>query len=109
MVCWPVFADQFTVCKYVCEVWGVGRRLDAEVRREQVAARVGEVMESEEVRSSAARWKAVAEEAAGAGGSSHENLLGAVAALGSARSTPPRHEEIGWEECVCVVFEGLLR
>ncbi|KAG0522680.1 hypothetical protein BDA96_07G058500 [Sorghum bicolor] len=78
MVCWPVFADQFTVCKYVCEVWGVGRRLDAEVRREQVAARVGEVMESEEVRSSAARWKAVAEEAAGAGGSSHENLLGAT-------------------------------
>ena len=37
MVCWPVFADQLTICKYACEVWGVGRRLDAEVRREQVA------------------------------------------------------------------------
>jgi len=82
MVCWPVFADQFTICKYACEVWGVGRRLDAEVRREHVAARIGEVMESEEVRRRAARWKAVAEEAAGAGGSSHENLLGVVEALG---------------------------
>ncbi|XP_066325930.1 7-deoxyloganetin glucosyltransferase-like [Miscanthus floridulus] len=82
MVCWPVFADQFTVCKYACEVWGVGRRLDAEVRREQVAAHVGEVMESVEVRRSAARWKAVAEEAAGAGGSSQENLLAVVEALG---------------------------
>ena len=77
-----MFADQFTVCKYACEVWGVGRRLDAEVRGEQVAARVGEVMESVEVRRSAARWKAMAEEAAGAGGSSHENLLAVIEALG---------------------------
>jgi hypothetical protein len=82
MVCWPVFADQFTICKYACEVWGVGRRLGAEVRREQVASRVGEVMESVEVQRSTARWKAVAEEAAGAGGSSHENLLAVVEALG---------------------------
>ena len=23
MVCWPVFADQLTICKYAGEVWGV--------------------------------------------------------------------------------------
>ncbi|KAF8713008.1 hypothetical protein HU200_028798 [Digitaria exilis] len=64
MVGWPVFADQFTICKYVCEVWGVGLRLDAEVRREQVAGHVNEAMESDEIRRSAARWKAEAEAAA---------------------------------------------
>lgn len=60
---------------------GVGHRLDTEVRREQVAAHVGEVMESVEVRRNVTRWKAMAEEAAGVGGSSHENLLGLVEAL----------------------------
>ena len=28
MVCWPGFADQYTNCKYACEVWGVDVRLD---------------------------------------------------------------------------------
>ncbi|CAO2205892.1 unnamed protein product [Urochloa humidicola] len=82
MVCWPVFADQFTICKYACQVWGVGVRLDAEVRREQVAGRVGEAMGSEGIRRSAARWKAEAEVAAGRGGSSRENLLSLIRALG---------------------------
>ncbi|CAO2200628.1 unnamed protein product [Urochloa humidicola] len=82
MVCWPVFADQFTICKYACEVWGVGIRLDEEVSREQVAGHVGEVKESEGIRRNAARWKAEAEAAAGRGGSSHENLLSLVRALG---------------------------
>nr|CAB3482272.1 unnamed protein product [Digitaria exilis] len=81
MVGWPVFADQFTICKYVCEVWGVGLRLDAEVRREQVAGHVNEAMESDEIRRSAARWKAEAEAAASPGGSSYENLLCLVKAL----------------------------
>ncbi|PVH36322.1 hypothetical protein PAHAL_6G047200 [Panicum hallii] len=81
MVCWPVFADQYTNRKYACELWGVGLRLDEEVRREQVAGRVREAMESEEMRKSAARWKAEAEAAACPGGSSRENLLGLVKAL----------------------------
>ncbi|RLN04213.1 7-deoxyloganetin glucosyltransferase-like [Panicum miliaceum] len=81
MVCWPVFADQYVNRKYACELWGIGLRLDEEVRREQVAGRVREAMESEEMRKSAARWKAEAEAAACPGGSSHENLLGLVKAL----------------------------
>ncbi|XP_062194607.1 7-deoxyloganetin glucosyltransferase-like [Phragmites australis] len=83
MVCWPGFADQCTNCKYACEVWGVGVRLDAEVRREQVAMHVREAMGSEEMLASAARWKTEAEAASCPGGSSHENLLGMVRALSS--------------------------
>lgn len=85
MVCWPGFSDQYTNCKYACEVWGVGVRLEPEVEREQVAMRVRKVMASEEMRKSAARWKEAAEAAAGPGGSSRENLLSMVRAL----SRPP--------------------
>ncbi|XP_052165072.1 7-deoxyloganetin glucosyltransferase-like [Oryza glaberrima] len=76
MVCWPVFADQYTNCKYACEAWGVGVRLDAEVRREQVAG-------AEEMRRAAARWKAQAEAAARRGGSSYENLQSMVEVINS--------------------------
>ncbi|WVZ76882.1 hypothetical protein U9M48_024804 [Paspalum notatum var. saurae] len=85
MVCWPGFADQYTNCRYVCEAWGIGVRLDAEVKREQVAERVRATMASEEMRRDAAKWKAEAEAAAaGPGGSSYQNLLAMVGALGSA-------------------------
>ncbi|RLN09546.1 7-deoxyloganetin glucosyltransferase-like [Panicum miliaceum] len=83
MACWPVFADQYTNCRYACEAWGVGVRVDAEVRREQVAERVREVMASEEMRRNASRWKAEAAAAAGPGGSSYENLLAMVRSLSS--------------------------
>lgn len=86
MVCWPGFADQYTNCKYACEVWGVGLRLDAEVRREQVAGHVRQAMEAEEMRRSAARWKAKAEEAARPAGSSYENLQSMVEAFNSLNS-----------------------
>ncbi|KAL6840800.1 hypothetical protein ACP4OV_029326 [Aristida adscensionis] len=82
MVCWPVFADQYTNCKYACDIWRVGLRLDAEVRREQVAAHVGAAMEGDEVQRNAARWKVEAEQTTCPGGSSYENLLGLVKALG---------------------------
>ncbi|TVU32577.1 hypothetical protein EJB05_24311, partial [Eragrostis curvula] len=87
MVCWPGFADQYTNCKYVCEVWGVGVRLDAEVRREQVAMHIREAMGIEKIRASVARWKAAAEAAVCLGGSSYENLLSMVRALGSLPSS----------------------
>lgn len=83
MVCWPGFADQFTNCKCVCEVWGVGLRLDAEVKREQVAGHVRKAMEAEEMRRSAVAWKAKAAEAVSPGGSSFENLQSMVKALNS--------------------------
>ncbi|KAL6660834.1 hypothetical protein ACP70R_000218 [Stipagrostis hirtigluma subsp. patula] len=92
MVCWPGFADQFTNCKYACEVWGAGVRLDAEVRREQVAMHVREAMANAEMRASVARWKAEAEAAACPGGSSYENLQSMVRALSSSSSDDRRAE-----------------
>ncbi|EMS35643.1 UDP-glycosyltransferase 85A3 [Triticum urartu] len=83
MVCWPGFADQYTNCKYACEVWGVGLRLDDEVRREQVASHVGHAMKAEDMRGSAAAWKVKAEEAVAPGGMSWENLRSMVRELGS--------------------------
>uniref|UniRef100_A0ACD5ZXJ5 Uncharacterized protein n=1 Tax=Avena sativa TaxID=4498 RepID=A0ACD5ZXJ5_AVESA len=83
MVCWPGFADQYTNCKYVCQVWGVGLRLDDEVTREQVAGHVRQAMDSEEMRRSARGWKAKAKAAAAPGGSSYENLQSMVTALAS--------------------------
>ncbi|CAM0876048.1 unnamed protein product [Alopecurus aequalis] len=81
MVCWPGFADQYTNCKYACEVWGVGLRLDDGVRREQVAGHVRQAMEAEEIRRSAAGWKARAAKAAAPGGSSYQNLQSMVNAM----------------------------
>ncbi|PAN05255.1 hypothetical protein PAHAL_1G125300 [Panicum hallii] len=83
MVCWPGFSDQYTNCKYACEVWGVGVRLDEEVRREQVAAHVREAMGSEVMRRAAAKRKEEAETATSPGGSSSENLLSMVRELSS--------------------------
>ncbi|KAJ1267731.1 hypothetical protein BS78_07G080100 [Paspalum vaginatum] len=86
MVCWPAFADGYTNCKYACEVWGVGVRLEAEVSRELVASRIVSVMESEGMRTRAARWKAEAEKAVCPGGSSYESLHSLMEALGGAVS-----------------------
>ncbi|CAL5058848.1 unnamed protein product [Urochloa decumbens] len=88
MACWPGFADQYTNCRCVCEARGVGVRLDAEVRREQVAQRVREVMASDEMRRNAARWRAEAAAATGPGGSSHDNLLAMVTALTADQPIP---------------------
>ncbi|KAF0902711.1 hypothetical protein E2562_019062 [Oryza meyeriana var. granulata] len=78
MICWPGFADQYINSRYVRDEWGIGLRLDEELRREQVAAHVEELMgggdRGEEMRRNAAKWKAVAEAAAAKGGSSYDSL-----------------------------------
>jgi hypothetical protein len=85
MLCWPGFADQYINCRYACEEWGIGLRLDETLRREQVTAHVKELMggggggdtddRAREMRRRAAEWKAKAEAAATApGGSSYESL-----------------------------------
>uniref|UniRef100_A0ACD5VCR5 Uncharacterized protein n=1 Tax=Avena sativa TaxID=4498 RepID=A0ACD5VCR5_AVESA len=78
MICAPGFADQYINCRYACAEWGIGLRLDEELRREQVAAHVEELMgggkKAEEMKRNAAVWKARAEAATGPGGSAYENL-----------------------------------
>ena len=75
MICAPGFADQYINSRYVSGEWGVGLRLDEELRREQVAAHVEQLMGGgEEMRRNAAEWKARAEAATSPGGSEYENL-----------------------------------
>ncbi|VAI84307.1 unnamed protein product [Triticum turgidum subsp. durum] len=78
MICAPGFADQYINSRYVCGEWGVGLRLDEQLRREQVVAHIEELMgggeKGEEMRRSAAEWKALAEAATAPGGSAYENL-----------------------------------
>ncbi|XP_074305149.1 7-deoxyloganetin glucosyltransferase-like [Silene latifolia] len=44
VICWPFFADQPTNCWLCCQKWGVGVEIDADVKRDQVAELVNEVM-----------------------------------------------------------------
>ncbi|KAL6861795.1 hypothetical protein ACP4OV_017495 [Aristida adscensionis] len=78
MICWPGFADQYINCRYVCEEWGIGLRLDEQLRREQVTAYIEELMGGGDtaagMRRNAARWKAAAEAATAPGGSSYDSL-----------------------------------
>ncbi|KAM0922872.1 hypothetical protein ACQ4PT_005910 [Festuca glaucescens] len=78
MICAPGFADQYINSRYVSGEWGIGLRLDEELRREQVAAHVGELMgggeKGDEMRRNAAEWKARAETATAPGGSAYANL-----------------------------------
>lgn len=77
LLCWPYFADQPTNCKLACNDWGVGIEIDKNVRRDEVAMHVRELMQGEkgkEMRKKAMEWKRKAEEAVKLDGSSTANL-----------------------------------
>ncbi|XP_052195222.1 linamarin synthase 1-like [Diospyros lotus] len=77
VICWPFFADQQTNCRYACAHWGIGMEVDNEVKCEEVASTVKEMMEGDggkKMRSKAKEWKEKAEEAIGIGGSSYNNF-----------------------------------
>ncbi|KAK8941134.1 UDP-glycosyltransferase 85A2 [Platanthera zijinensis] len=82
MICWPFLAEQMTNCKYVCSEWGVGVEIGSNVKREEVAVMVREVMRGEkgkEMRKKAGEWKIKLEDAASTeGGSSFVNMQNAV-------------------------------
>lgn len=74
---WPVFAEQTTNCRQVCQVWGNGAELPEEVEGGAVADLVREMMEGERgrgKRAKAAEWKAKAEAATGKDGSSRRSV-----------------------------------
>ncbi|GJN07716.1 hypothetical protein PR202_ga25570 [Eleusine coracana subsp. coracana] len=74
---WPVFAEQTTNCRQVCQVWGNGAELPDQVESAAVARMVREMMEGElgrEKREKAAEWKTKAEAATGKDGSSWRNV-----------------------------------
>ncbi|XP_028754374.1 UDP-glycosyltransferase 74B1-like [Neltuma alba] len=81
MVGVPQWADQLTDAKFVEDVWKVGVRAKEEeggvVRKQEIIKCVKTVMEgetSEEIRKNAAKWKDLAREAVGEGGSSDKNI-----------------------------------
>ncbi|KAK8969752.1 UDP-glycosyltransferase 85A2 [Platanthera guangdongensis] len=71
-----------TNCKYVCSEWGVGVEIGSNVKREEVAVMVREVMLGEkgkEMRKKAKEWKLKLEDATWTeGGSSFVNMQNAV-------------------------------
>lgn len=67
MLCWPLFGDQPTNCKYICDEWIVGLEIDPVVSRDNVELLVRELMVGEkgkELKRNAMRWKKLVNEAA---------------------------------------------
>ncbi|KAH6809281.1 hypothetical protein C2S51_027064 [Perilla frutescens var. frutescens] len=81
MVVMPQWADQTTNAKLIVDVWKTGLRVKADgngiVTRDEVAARLNEVMQRErgdEIRRNMLKWKDLAIEAVSEGGSSDNNI-----------------------------------
>lgn len=81
MVVMPQWTDQTTNAKLIADVWQIGVRMkvdgDGVVGRENVAACVTDIMHRETgraVRENASKWKDLAVEAVGEGGSSDVNI-----------------------------------
>ncbi|XP_052187965.1 flavonol 7-O-beta-glucosyltransferase UGT74F1-like [Diospyros lotus] len=88
MVAVPQWSDQPTNAKCVMDLWGVGLRAQPDengvVRRGEIERCIREVMEGEtgkEARRNAAKWRELAIEAVGEGGSSDRNIEEFVSSL----------------------------
>ncbi|RLN12804.1 UDP-glycosyltransferase 83A1-like [Panicum miliaceum] len=75
---WPYFADQFVNQVYICDVWKVGLRAQADesgvMTKEHIASRVEELMSGASMRNRVEAMKKVALESLKEGGSSHDNF-----------------------------------
>ena len=77
MLCWPFFADQPTNCRYISNIWGIGMEIDTNVKREEVAKLINELISGElgkKMRQTAMDLKKKAEETTSPGGCSLMNL-----------------------------------
>ncbi|GER27899.1 UDP-Glycosyltransferase superfamily protein [Striga asiatica] len=81
MVAMPQWTDQSTNAKLVTDVWALGMRARKDefgiVKKGEIVSCVRRVMEGDEgrvIRSNAGRWREVAREAMGRGGSSDRNI-----------------------------------
>jgi len=75
---WPYFADQFVNQVYICDVWKVGLRADADesgvITKEHIASRIEELISDAGMRERVEAMKKVAHESIDHGGSSHRNF-----------------------------------
>ncbi|RDX68478.1 7-deoxyloganetin glucosyltransferase, partial [Mucuna pruriens] len=77
MLCWPVFVDQPTNCRYICNEWDIGIEIDTNVKREEVEKLVNELMVGEEgkkMKHNVIDLKNKVEEGTKPGGRSYMNL-----------------------------------
>ena len=77
MLCWPLFADQPTNCRYICNEWEIGIEIDTNVKREEVEKLVNDLMAGEKgkkMRQKIVELKKKAEEATTPSGCSFMNL-----------------------------------
>nr|DAD25161.1 TPA_asm: hypothetical protein HUJ06_026625 [Nelumbo nucifera] len=88
MVGIPQWTDQTLNAKFVQDIWGMGLRAQPDekgiVSREEVERCIMEVMEGEkgkQIRKNAIKWKDLAREAVGGGGSSDKNIDEFIAKL----------------------------
>ncbi|KAL5556083.1 hypothetical protein UlMin_038319 [Ulmus minor] len=77
VICWPFFADQQTNCHYACTTWEIGLEVNNDVKRDEVASLVHEMMEGDKgkkLREKALEWKKKAADATDIGGSSYNEF-----------------------------------
>ncbi|KAF9624160.1 hypothetical protein IFM89_008098 [Coptis chinensis] len=81
MVAMPQWTDQTTNAKFVQDIWGTGVRVSVDengiVKREEIEYCIKQVLEgvrSVEIRKNAIKWRNLAKEALGEGGSSEKNF-----------------------------------
>ncbi|XP_028803592.1 linamarin synthase 2-like [Neltuma alba] len=77
MICWPFFAEQQTNCRYACTHWNIGMEVNEDVKWEEVAGLVKEMMDGvkgREAKRQVEEWKKKALEATEIGGSSFNDF-----------------------------------
>ncbi|CAM8946501.1 unnamed protein product [Rhodiola kirilowii] len=77
LMCWPFFAEQQTNSRFACTVWGTGVEVNADVKREELAEQVMEMLggrRGQELRRNAKEWRRKAEEATDIGGSAYADF-----------------------------------
>ena len=77
MLCWPFFADQPTDCRFICNEWEIGMEIDTNVKREEVAKLINELIagnEGNKMKQKTMELKKKAEENTRPGGCSYMNF-----------------------------------
>jgi UDP:flavonoid glycosyltransferase YjiC (YdhE family) len=77
MLCWPFFGDQQINCKYTCNEWGIGMKINNGANREEVGKLVRNLMEGDmgkKMKKKVMHWTKLAEKATDPNGSSSINL-----------------------------------
>nr|GLL17448.1 UDP-glucose: cinnamate glucosyltransferase UGT74AA1 [Ipomoea trifida] len=85
MIAIPQWSDQMTNSKLVMDKWKIGVRAKKEengvVKREEIEECIGRVMEDEEMRGNARKWKQICREAVDVGGTSDRDIQDFVSCL----------------------------